>query len=379
MDKKSGFLTLGIPACICLLLALGIFINESASQERYLTLLGCIAAVDSDAAAEAFRLDVQAEDAGHFSVLGEETLKKAGYKTTGPKILNGRYYTSKGAGLLLSAFVLSVAWAVISAYGFCRMRREILAGREAYERANEEAGTLGNVCRQLEARMEEFMGNICHQFKTPLTGIQLCLDLIRTKDTDHVFEEELNQGSLQTDRLSALTTLLIKEGQLQTNRVRFHYQPTVLGDLLLDAAEAAAPFAAERKITLDFCPWDGENLISCDGIWLREAFQALLQNCIDHGNEGGQICIRQGKKAACYTVDLCTGSKPLDQDKASRLFERWYTDSSSKGHFGIGMHLVKTVLERHFGAIEIRSEEKYPLVFHIKLPILYGKEIYTVT
>lgn len=356
-----------ISAGISLLILLNLYQLRANSYESYLSLLGAMAGQDEQAAVEAVQRELSAANTEVLAEKGMEVLDHAGYGVTGTFFLEKKYNFP-----VLYVIHISILIGIMLQFLYfsCQQKQtnmEILRIRKSWAEAERAAASVEKQYHLRAKQMDQFMGNIYHQMKTPMANLKLCLEICEMEvSTDAA--EILQRGILQAEKLSALLTVLLKEGQLHANKIRFHYQPAEVNDLLIDAIRFIRPFAEEKKMEIQFQPCEEANIIRCDEVWLAEAFQAILQNCVEHGKEKKKICIEAGKRKDRYTVDICAEGAEIGAEERAHLFERWYTGSTDGTHFGIGMHLVKTVIERHFGTIEIKEDGAFPVIFHIELP-----------
>ncbi len=371
--RKSGFIFLAV---ICIFSLLQLYQFQKIFRTNYLSLLGSVSECDMDTAIEAFQSNINREDSKELTEKGEKVLQCSGYAVTGELFLrekNRIYFFYVMTGVVIVFSILSCFWLTCqlkdrekSIESEKTLRMEAILQTEQLERKLED----------MESHMNEFMGNIYHQLKTPVTNLKLCMEFYMEAED----EESARQNSLQQiERMSALLTLLLKEGQLQMNKVRFHYQSCMLEELLQDVVVSALLFAKEKHIQLELEKDNEELLISCDEIWLSEAFEAILQNCIEHTENTSIVQIKVKKVGRYGEITIYSGGEKISKEAQKRIFERYYTEKKQGEHFGIGMHMAKTVIERHFGSIQVRTEEKSSVVFCIVLPLLSGGEAYTVT
>ncbi len=221
------------------------------------------------------------------------------------------------------------------------------------------------------ARQKQFVTDASHELKTPLTIISANVDILEMEGQENQWTASIRN---QVKRLRRLTEQMVtlsrmeEEDKLQLTECR-------LSEL---AAEAAAVFeplakAQDKKLTLEIeevpvCKGDEEKL--------RQMLSLLLDNALKYTPEQGEICLKlePAKKAGRARITLWntvaegSGITPGRQDM---LFERFYrpdaSRSSKTGGSGIGLSIVKTIVERHHGKISAVSEDGHSIRFVIEM------------
>lgn len=272
----------------------------------------------------------------------------------------------KGCMPYFVVFAVSEIVAGIGTYLSCRKEnREKIQLEMENDRLRSENGRLNIQMTRMSEGMGRYEENLYHQLKTPLTGLQLCLEQMEGN------EDVLSAAHMETDKITRLVTLLLKERQLNAGKVRFSFELCDVIHLLHEACESLQPQIKQKKCETDY-EIDESNLeISCDETWLRECFVTLMENAVEHGKGKVRIILkRQDNRCLIRFVSIGTS---LNEKEIPLLFERFH--STSSGHFGIGLHMAKMIVENHHGRIRAYNSEGNA-VFEIRLPILNGAQAY---
>jgi len=229
--------------------------------------------------------------------------------------------------------------------------------------------------RRLERARRDFIANISHEFKTPLTAIQgfaetLLGGALEDVDNRRRFLEIIREHTL---RLGRLTDDLLKLAQIEAGQLPRSTQ-TVTVSQVIDPCMEVARIKAERKnIALD-AEYDATlPPLTGDARSFQEILANLLDNAVRYTSPGGHIHVHAGLEGADIVIsvaDTGIGIPKMDQD---RIFERFYrTDaarSRESGGTGLGLSIVKHLVETHGGRIRIESEVRQGSTFYIYLPL----------
>jgi two-component system phosphate regulon sensor histidine kinase PhoR len=227
--------------------------------------------------------------------------------------------------------------------------------------------------RKLERMRRDFVANVSHEFKTPLTAIQgfaetLLSGALDDRQNSTRFLKIIRDHAV---RLSRVTNDLLKLSSIEAGKLELAVQPVVLAQLVASCVETVRLKATGKRLALA-AECDNHVEISADISRLREALLNLLDNAIQYTPPGGQVTVRvtQAEQQARIAVsDTGIGIPKLDQQ---RIFERFYRvdDARSRevGGTGLGLSITKHLVEAHGGRIEVESEPGAGSTFTIILP-----------
>lgn len=234
--------------------------------------------------------------------------------------------------------------------------------------------------RRLEALRRDFVGNVSHEFKTPVTAIRA---LVETLLDDPLMTDEnrirfLNKIKGQSGRLSTLVTDLLTISRLESEKSRENKE-TVSLTALVPICVAGMQTAAEAKnIHLGIDCEEPEILVMGDKEALRQSIDNLLTNAIKYTPQGGGVTVklrRKGEQAKIAVRDTGIGIEPIHLD---RIFERFYridkARSREMGGTGLGLSIVKHVVMSHGGQVSVKSSLGRGSTFYIFLPLLKVKK-----
>jgi two-component system, OmpR family, phosphate regulon sensor histidine kinase PhoR len=216
--------------------------------------------------------------------------------------------------------------------------------------------------RRLERVRHDFVANVSHEFKTPLTAIQgfaetLLSGALEDPRNNRRFLEIIRDHAT---RLAVLTDDLLKLARIEAGKLEVQFVPVQLADVIERCAETALLKAGRKKITLETDVPPNLPAVHGDASLLRDVVQNLLDNAVQYTSEGGRVRISAtaGPREAVVTVDDTGIGIPLaDQE---RIFERFYRVDAARsreaGGTGLGLSIAKHIVEAHGGRLWVESE-----------------------
>lgn len=236
------------------------------------------------------------------------------------------------------------------------------------ENLNRMAAELG----QMEQMRQEFISNVSHEIQSPLTAIKGFAQALRQNDMppemrDHylqIIATESDRMSRLSDNLMRLTSLEAKQPVLRIRKFRLDRQ-------IRQSVLSCEPIWEAKKLTMDV-ELD-ETTLEADEELLSQVWGNLLHNSIKFTPEGGTIAVRLrvvGDYAEASVADSGIGISEAD---LPHLFERFFKVDKSRnrqaGGSGLGLSIVKKIVDLHGGSIEAASRPEEGTTFTVKLPL----------
>jgi two-component system phosphate regulon sensor histidine kinase PhoR len=216
--------------------------------------------------------------------------------------------------------------------------------------------------RRLERIRHDFVANVSHEFKTPLTAIQgfaetLLSGALEDPRNNRRFLEIIRDHAT---RLAVLTDDLLKLARIEAGKLEVQFGPVQLTEVIERCAETAQLKANRKQITLEIEVPPNLPAVHGDASLLRDVVQNLLDNAIQYTPEGGRVRVSAsaGPREAVVTVDDTGMGIPLAEQE--RIFERFYrvdvARSREAGGTGLGLSIAKHIVEAHGGRLWVESE-----------------------
>lgn len=228
---------------------------------------------------------------------------------------------------------------------------------------------LANKITELDQVKSQFFENITHEFRTPLTLIDSPLQFL---EKDHQLspaaESKIALIRNQSDRMLQLVDQILSLNQLQNGEINVLLKKSTLRQVIQAFAEPFEFGAKERKID-----WEGQLNFSNQPVWLdqdliQKVVNNLLGNALKYTPEGGKIKINGSDDQKILTLKIENTVSDLESRDLKRIFDRFVQKDSHSSGFGIGLSLVKAIIQRIYGTLEASLQE-HNLVIEIKIPV----------
>ena len=229
--------------------------------------------------------------------------------------------------------------------------------------------------RKLERVRRDFVANVTHEFKTPLTSIQGFAETLlagaMNDPKNHVRFLEIILEHAR--RLARLTDDLLELSKMDAERLDLEIGRINVSQFVQSCIETTQRPAAEKNLRISVNLQDSLPDIAADRRRLAEVLQNLLDNAIQYTPPGGQIMVAasaNGNEVTFTVTDTGIGIPKADQP---RIFERFYrvdvARSREVGGTGLGLSIAKHLVEAHGGRIWVDSEIGRGSQFHFTVPV----------
>lgn len=250
-------------------------------------------------------------------------------------------------------------------------------------RGNDELNVLGNEFNDLIARLQEsemkrsrFVSDASHELKTPLASIKLLSDSILQNEMDiNTIKEFVSDIGNEAERLNIMSQKLLTlsriDGQEDENFEITYIKPTVER-----VVRMLHHIADKSDITIiTNCATDFPIRISEDDLY--QIIFNLIENGIKYNTNGGQLKISVFKQSEYAVIQVSDTGVGIPDESVPHIFERFYrvdkARSRSTGGSGLGLSIVRSIVERNHGTIDVISRINKGTEFTLRIP-LYTKE-----
>lgn len=236
----------------------------------------------------------------------------------------------------------------------------------------EKVNTMAKELSGMETMRQDFVSNVSHEIQSPLTSIRGFVTLLRNENLSK--EERLHYiDVIETEslRLSKLSDNLLKLTTLDSEYALFHPKRYLLNKQLKDTILLLEPQWNAKSIEVSI---DDESVeVSADEDLFSQVWINLLHNSIKFTPEGGNISISVSKEKKEVKVTISDNGIGMKTEEVTHIFERFYmvdkSRSSKAGGSGLGLSIVKRIVEIQHGSIDVQSQPSKGTVFSVKIPI----------
>ena len=231
--------------------------------------------------------------------------------------------------------------------------------------------------RSLQTMRREMVGNISHEFRTPLAGIKAMVETLQNiaADDKEATRDFLSRIEIEVDRMTQLVAELTELSRIETGKAELDLEPIELNELVEEAIVQLKPQVERQKLTLEMVMAKYMPVITVDKERLRQVMVNLIHNAIKFNRPGGSIKISTESSENSVSVEVSDTGVGIAKDNLPHIFERFYkVDKSRAGQgSGIGLAIAKHVIESHGGKITVQSEEEKGTTFSFSLPLTLKK------
>jgi len=228
--------------------------------------------------------------------------------------------------------------------------------------------------RSLDRMKDEFVALVSHELRTPLTSIRGYVELIQ-EDAELLPSETrgfLDVVDRNAERLIHLVGDLLVMAQVEGGMHSFDWAEVELEPLIAGCIEAAEPAAEQAGVELAFdCP----RILSMTGdpMRLAQLVDNLMSNAIKFTPNGGRVEVHVAASRDTVVIEVRDTGLGISPEEQGQLFDRFFrtqaaTDNAIAGT-GLGISIVKAIVDAHRGSIGVESVEGRGTTFHVELPV----------
>lgn len=225
---------------------------------------------------------------------------------------------------------------------------------------------------ELDSLKSKFFANISHEFRTPLMLIKGPLAYLRTKLSNPKEVNMLDLAENNAHKLFRMINEILDLSKLEAQKMELDLKVFDLIPFLKGLFFSFDSLTAEKNISLQF-ESDLEHLeMAVDKDKMESIFINLISNAIKYTQPGGRILIKISRQKNTAVFNLIDTGMGISKEETAKIFERFYRVNDTQEHetsFGIGLALVKELVQLHKGKILVKSKLNEGSDFEVRLPI----------
>jgi two-component system sensor histidine kinase VicK len=229
--------------------------------------------------------------------------------------------------------------------------------------------------RKVQDMQVDFVSNVSHELKTPLTSIKGWAETLLEggMDDPDIAGEALGIINSEVDRMKRIVNDLLQLSRLDTKRQTWNMQPTDVIALVRMAAKKQGVTAGSKGLQLNLLARDRSFMLTIDRDRIEQVVTNIISNAVKYTREGGRIDVEVVRDEHWLYIVVLDNGIGISELEMSRIFERFYTGNKARtgemSGTGLGLPISKQIVEEHGGRIDIQSELRRGTRVVISLPV----------
>lgn len=228
----------------------------------------------------------------------------------------------------------------------------------------------------LDESRQEFVSNVSHELKTPITSMKVLADsLIVQEDVPaELYKEFMTDIADEIDRENKIINDLLSLVRMDKTAADLNIESVSINELIELILKRLRPIAAQKDIDVIY-ESVREVTAEVDEVKLTLAISNLVENAIKYNEEHGYVKVSLDADHQFFTIVVEDNGMGIPEDSKEHIFERFYrvdkSHSSKIDGTGLGLAITRSAILRHRGAIGVESEEGKGTAFFVKIPLTY--------
>lgn len=257
--------------------------------------------------------------------------------------------------------------------GHLNQRVEIKGHNELYQLAaafNDMAEKL----EEVDITRQEFVSNVSHELKTPLSSIKVLSESLLLQDgiSVDVYREFLQDINSEVDRMTEIINDLLQLVKLDRNQIQIVFKPVNINKCVENILKRLQPLADKKNIHLMY-EKNKEVIADADEMKLSLALSNLIDNAIKYTIDNGVVNIDISSDHQNAFIKVQDTGIGISEEEQSKIFERFYrvdkTRDRETGGTGLGLAITHSTILLHNGSIKLTSKEDEGSIFIVRIPL----------
>ncbi len=249
-----------------------------------------------------------------------------------------------------------------------------LKGKNEFTELGEAVNTMTQRLEEVDKSRQEFVSNVSHELKTPLSSIKVLSEAILLQDNipAETYKEFLHDINSEVDRMTEIVNDLLALARLENNENQLNIGSVDVNKMLRDIIKRLQPLAEAKNIDVSFEAMK-EVSVEADEVKLSLAISNLVDNGIKYTPVDGNVKVSVDADSQDCFITVQDSGIGISEQEQSRIFERFYrvdkTRDRETGGTGLGLAITHSIIMLHNGSVKIISGEGEGATFIVRMPL----------
>jgi PAS domain S-box-containing protein len=226
--------------------------------------------------------------------------------------------------------------------------------------------------RRFDELKDDLVATVAHEFRTPLTSLRMAIHLLAEQTVGPLNDKQLDlvgAAREECERLQGIVDDLLDLARIRSGRLELHPRELSTELMLEQARQETREQSDQRHVPVDLEIEPGAEVVTADPDRIDLALTNLIANAVRHGPPGRPVRVRALRSDGAVRIEVRDDGPGIAPEYHARLFEKFYrVPGSTPGGAGLGLSIVRDVVEAHGGRVGVQSAPGAGATFWIELP-----------
>ncbi|WP_035767868.1 sensor histidine kinase [Butyrivibrio sp. NC2002] len=228
----------------------------------------------------------------------------------------------------------------------------------------------------LDASRQEFVSNVSHELKTPITSMKVLADSLIAEENvpNEVYKDFMIDIGAEVDRENQIINDLLELVKMDKKAVDLNISSVDIVAMMEVILKRLRPIARKHNIELTL-ETTREITAEIDEVKLSLALMNLVENAVKYNKDDGYVRVKLDADHQYFTCEISDSGIGIPEDSLDKIYERFYRVDKSRsreiGGTGLGLAITHRAILMHRGTIEVESQEDVGTTFTVKIPLIY--------
>lgn len=251
-----------------------------------------------------------------------------------------------------------------------------LHGYREVEKISEEFNTMLSGLQNLEDARQEFVSNVSHELKTPITSVKVLAESLIGQEglPVELYQEFMVDINSELERMNKIINDLLSLVKMDRNALEVNITEVNVNEFVESILKQLQPIADQRNIEIIF---ESVRLVTAqiDEVKLAMAFRNLIENAIKYNYDNGWVRVSLNADHKFFYLKVSDSGVGIPEELQDNIFERFYrvdkARSRETGGNGLGLAITRNAVLLHRGSIKVHSVEQQGTTFNVRIPLNY--------